>query len=200
VSDLVFGNLLKYLGEQGEFYRAAYPGGDTAYVRKSEAKPFREWFAETELTEESILEKALLLKGIPYTWGGTSTKMMDCSGFTKTVFLMNGIVLLRDASQQVNTGISVDISGGYENLRKGDLMFFGKKGENGQKDRIRHVAIYIGDNQFIHESGFARIASLDPTKDNYDEVNAREFVQARRIIGAVGTEGITTLDKILTNK
>jgi SH3-like domain-containing protein len=199
VSDLVFGNILKLLGGQGDFYQVAYPAGDTAYVRKSESKLFHQWLSEIKPTEESIIEKALLLKGIPYTWGGTSTKMMDCSGFTKTVFLMNGIVLLRDASQQVTTGIPVDITGGYENLHKGDLMFFGKKGENGRKDRIRHVAIYMGDKEFIHAAGYVGISSLDPVKPNYDDLNTREFVQARRIIGAVGTKGVTTLDKIMTD-
>jgi len=200
VSDLVFGNFLKFLGEQGDFYQVAYPVGDTAYIRKSEAKLFHQWLSEINPTEESIVEKALLLKGIPYTWGGTSTKMMDCSGFTKTVFLMNGIVLLRDASQQVTTGAPVDITTGYENLQKGDLLFFGKKGENGKKDRIRHVGIYLGNNEFIHEAGFVRVASLDPAKPNYDELNTREFVQARRIIGAVGTNGVMELGKVMTNK
>jgi cell wall-associated NlpC family hydrolase len=198
-SDLVFGNILKLLDEQGDFYQVIYPAGDTAYVRKSESKLFHQWLSKINLTEESIIEKSLLLKGIPYTWGGASTKMMDCSGFTKTVFLMNGIVLLRDASQQVTAGIPVDITSGYENLQKGDLMFFGKKGENGRKDRIRHVAIYLGNKEFIHAAGYVGISSLDPVKPNYDDLNTREFVQARRIIGAIGTKGITTLDKVMTD-
>ncbi|MDR2385060.1 MAG: C40 family peptidase [Tannerella sp.] len=200
VSDLVFGNILRLTGEQDDFYQVAYPAGDTAYIRKSEAKPLHQWLSELRPTEESIIEKALLLKGIPYTWGGTSTKMMDCSGFTKTVFLMNGIVLLRDASQQATAGIPVDIANGYDNLHKGDLMFFGKKGEHGKKDRIRHTGIYMGNKEFIHEAGFVRIASLDPAKPDYDELNTREFVQARRILGAVGTKGVKWLNEIMTNE
>ena len=101
---------------------------------------------------------------------------------------------MRDASQQVKTGISVDISNGYENLRPGDLMFFGKKAQDGKKERIRHVAFYKGDKEFIHASGYIRINSLDSTKANYDELNTREFVRASRVIGAVDTKGIWSIN------
>jgi cell wall-associated NlpC family hydrolase len=132
----------------------------------------------------------LELKGIPYSWGGTSVKGMDCSGYTKTVFLKNGIILRRDASQQAQTGIPVDISSGYGQLRPGDLMFFGKKATDETSERIRHVAIYIGNKEFIHASGYIKINSLDPNQPNYDEGNTREFVRASRVIGAVGSYGI----------
>ncbi len=190
VSDLVFGNMLKFEGEVGKFYKVSYPDGRKGYVLKTQSRPFDKWMSSVNLTEQSILQKAQSLKGIPYTWGGTSPKMMDCSGFTKTVMLMHGVILLRDASQQVNTGTPVDISAGYDNLRPGDLMFFGKKGQDGNKDRIRHVGFYMGNSEFIHASGYVRISSLDSTRANYDEVNTREFVSASRIIGAVGTKGI----------
>lgn len=189
-SDLAFGNMLKLENDNGRFYKVSYPDGRIAYVLKSQSKPYEEWLASVKLTEESILEKALSLKGIPYTWGGTSVKGMDCSGFTKTVMLMHGIILMRDASQQIKTGIPVDISDSYDNLRPGDLMFFGKKTQDGKKERIRHVAFYKGDKEFIHASGYIRINSLDSTKANYDELNAKEFVGASRIIGAVDTKGI----------
>lgn len=190
VSDLVFGNMLKLEGETGRFYNVSYPDGRRGYVLKSQSQPFDKWISSLTLTEKSILNKAVSLKGVPYTWGGTSTKMMDCSGFTKTVLLMHGIITLRDASQQVNTGIPVDISKGYENLRPGDLMFFGKRGHDGKKDRILHVGFYMGNNEFIHASGYVRISSMDSTKTNYDETNTKEFIRASRVIGAVGTKGI----------
>ena len=194
VSDLVFGNMLKLEADNGRFYKVSYPDGRIAYVLKSQSKPYEEWLTSVKLTEESILEKALSLKGIPYMWGGTSVKGMDCSGFTKTVMLMHGIILMRDASQQVKTGIPVDISNGYENLRPGDLMFFGKKAQDGKKERIRHVAFYKGDKEFVHASGYIRINSLDSTKANYDELNTREFVRASRVIGAVDTKGIWSIN------
>lgn len=193
VTDLVNGNMLRLEGTKGKFYKVSYPDGKTAYVLKSQAKPYTEWKKSIRLTQKSIIYKAFYLMGIPYVWGGTSIKGMDCSGYTKTVLFMHGIILMRDASQQVNTGIPVDISRNYDNLEIGDLMFFGKKGEDG-KERIRHVGFYIGNQKFIHASGSIRISSINPNADDYDEVNAKEFIRATRIIGAVDTKGIWTID------
>ena len=196
VSDLVFGNLLKLEGESKKFYYVSYPDGRKAYVSKKQATLYDKWKTSRKLTEKSIIETALTLKGIPYTWGGTSVKGMDCSGFTKTVFLKHGIILKRDAWQQAQTGIPVDISAGYDNLRPGDLMFFGRKATSETPERIRHVAIYMGNKEFIHAAGLVKINSLDPSKPNYDELNTREFLRATRIIGAVGSEGIQVIDDI----
>jgi len=193
-SDLVFGNLLKWEGENKNFFYASFPDGRKVYVSKTQARLFDDWKSSKQLSEKSIVESALTLKGIPYSWGGTSVKGMDCSGFTKTVFLKNGIILRRDAWQQAQTGIPVDISKGYDRLRPGDLMFFGKKATAETAEKIRHVAIYIGNKEFIQASGYIRVSSLDPAKPNYDEGNTREFVRASRIIGAVGGEGIWTMD------
>ena len=190
LSDLAFGNLLKWEGDNGRFYRVAYPDGRRAYVLKSQSRRFNDWKTSIRLTEESIVQQAIALKGIPYTWGGTSVKGMDCSGFSKTVYLKHGIVLRRDASQQAKTGIPVDISEGYDKLRPGDLLFFGKQAEGDRKERVRHVAIYLGNKEFIHASGYIRINSLDPEQPLYDEVNAVELIRASRILGAAGTEGI----------
>jgi hypothetical protein len=190
VSDLVFGDLLRWEGETKKFFHVSYPDGRKAYVSKTQARLFDQWKSSCRLSEKSIVQTALALKGIPYTWGGTSVKGMDCSGFVKTVFLKNGIILLRDASQQAQTGIPVDISAGYDRLRPGDLMFFGKKATSDTGEKVRHVAIYIGNKEFIHASGYVRISSLDPNQPNYDDGNTREFIRASRIIGAVGSKGI----------
>jgi len=193
-SDLVFGNLLKWEGESKKFFYVSFPDGRKAYVLKSQAQLYNKWKASLRLTEENIVQTALTLKGIPYVWGGASVKGMDCSGFVKTVFLKNGIILRRDAWQQAQTGIPVDISKGYDQLRPGDLMFFGKKATSNTGEKIRHVAIYIGNKEFIHASGYVKINSLDPKQPNYDEGNTREFIHASRIIGAVGSEGIWNID------
>jgi hypothetical protein len=190
VSDLVFGNLMKWEGDAGRFYLVSFPDERRAYVLRSQNQHFDTWKASIRLTEESIVNQAFTLKGIPYTWGGTSVKSMDCSGFVKTVYLKHGIILRRDASQQVKTGIPVDISNGYANLRPGDLLFFGRSAEGDKAERIRHVGIYIGNREFIHAAGLVHISSFDPERPNYDEGNTKEFIHARRILGAVGMEGV----------
>ncbi len=117
VSDLVAGNLLKIMGEDSDFYLVNYPDGRVAYIKKDEAKLFNEWYNALNPNGETILKTAYRFMGIPYLWGGTSTKGMDCSGFTKTVYYLNGIILQRDASQQVNTGELVDTKDGWQNLK-----------------------------------------------------------------------------------
>lgn len=89
----------------------------------------------------------------PYLWGGRSPFGIDCSGFTQMVYKFAGIRLLRDASQQVTQGKSVDF---MEQCELGDLAFF----DNG-KGQIGHVGIIIQDCHIIHASGKVRIDKLD---------------------------------------
>lgn len=193
VSDLVYGNMLRLEGEEGNFYQVAYPDGRRGFVLKNQAKTFEEWIAGQQLSEAAVLEAAFRMKGIPYTWGGTSVKGLDCSGFTKSVFFEFGVILQRDASQQAKTGEPVDITNGYDMLCPGDLLFFGKAATADKPARVRHVAFYIGNKEFIHASGFIKVNSLDPTQPHYDELNTKELLSARRIIGYVDTEGIQSI-------
>lgn len=196
VSDLTAGNLLKIMGEDSDFYLVNYPDNRTAYVKKDEAKLFNDWYNSLNPTGETILNTAKRFMGIPYLWGGTSTKGMDCSGFTKTVYFLNGIILQRDASQQVNTGELVDTENGWENLQAGDLLFFGRKAKGDKNERITHVAIYIGDGDFIHAAGRVKINSFNPSKSYYSDYRKSGFIRAKRILTSVGKNGI---EKILDN-
>ena len=54
-------------------------------------------------------------------------KAVDCSGFSQSVYYLNGIILLRDASLQALHGMNVDISQGYGQLKPGDLLFSGQR-------------------------------------------------------------------------
>lgn len=196
VSDLVAGNLLKLIGEEGDFYKVNYPDGREAFVKKDDAQLFDDWYNALNPTGETILNTAYKFMGIPYLWGGTSTKGMDCSGFTKTVYFLNGIILDRDASQQVNTGELVDTKDGWQNLQPGDLLFFGTKAKENRKERVTHVAIYIGDGDFIHAAGRVRINSFNKNKSYYSNYRDNMFIRAKRILSSVGKNGI---ERILNN-
>ena len=196
VSDLVAGNLLKIMGEDSNFFLVNYPDGRVAYIKKDEAKLFNDWYGALNPTGETILNTAYRFMGIPYLWGGTSTKGMDCSGFTKTVYYLNGIILQRDASQQANDGELVDTKDGWQNLQPGDLLFFGKKATDNKKERVTHVAIYIGDGDFIHAAGRVKINSFNPEKPYYSDYRKSGFICAKRILTSVGKNGI---ERILGN-
>lgn len=191
VSDLVAGNMLVIKGSKGKFYHVDYPDGREAYVRKSDVMKTSDWLKSIELTGESIVNTACRFMGVPYLWGGTSPKGMDCSGFTKTVYFMHGIILPRDASQQVWSGKLIDSSGDFSDALPGDLLFFGSKAtDDNPKERVVHVGIYLGNNRFIHASDYVHINSLDPADPLYDEFNANRYLRTKRIIGEESSPGI----------
>ncbi len=195
VSDLVAGNFLVMLGEENNFYKVKYPDGRIAFVEKSQCENLKEWLDKRNPTENDILKTAERFMGIPYLWGGTSTKGMDCSGFTKTVYFLNGIVLQRDASQQVHTGELVDTQNGFDNLRPGDLLFFGSAATDSTKEKVTHVAIYYGNHEFIHAAGRIKINSFDRNTENFSEYRLNHFIRAKRILNSVDKNGITSIKK-----
>jgi len=190
VSDLVIGDILINIGEEGDYVKVQFPDKRIAFVKKENTKAVKDWLSTAKPTQENIVETAKSFMGIPYLWGGTSAKEMDCSGFTKTVYFLNGVLLDRDASQQVNNGILVDTENGFENLQKGDLLFFGFKATDKKKERVTHVGIYIGDLEFIHESGRVKINSFDEKRPNFSKYRLEHFIRARRIITSLNENGI----------
>src|SRR5690606_14282499 len=92
-ADLVMGNILELTNELQNFYEVKYPDGTIAYISKNEAMLYQDWLQKLNPSETSVVETAFGLNGLPYLWGGTSFKGVDCSGFTKTVYFMNGMVI-----------------------------------------------------------------------------------------------------------
>lgn len=190
ISDLVIGNILVKIGEQEGFTKVKYPDGREAFVETYELKDFNEWLSYAYPTRENIIKTAKLFIGNPYLWGGTSAKGLDCSGFTKTVYFLNGVLLDRDASQQVKKGIEVDTENNFDNVQKGDLLFFGVKSKDGLRKRITHVGIYIDNLEFIHEAGKVKYNSFDKNAQNFSKYRLKNFAGSRNIIDSIGKNGI----------
>ena len=128
-----------------------------------------------------LVETARKFLGVPYLWGGTSAKGMDCSGFSKTIFGLHGYLLPRDASQQVRVGKLINTDKTWKNLIPGDLMFFGSHRDDGS-ERITHVAIYMGNGKIIHAAGRVKIESLNPNDPDFANDRYDTFIKAKRMV------------------
>lgn len=193
VSDAVWGDIVEVIGTSGKFIKVKLPDGREAFVPAADVMDFKQWVgsrkavipadapkATVEQARRQIIETAKAFLGVPYLWAGTSIKGVDCSGFSKTVYFLNGYMLLRNASQQYKTGEAVDVSQGLDNLQPADLVFFGREATAEKPERISHVAIYLGDGKIIHSSMLVRINSLIEGEPDY---YSRKPIRACRIIG-----------------
>lgn len=225
VCDLVGGNIMRVIPEvrdmdsagrslkskarKKDWTQVMLPSGKTGWVQsgsiakhngfRSIAKGEGNSDSVSEQETEQIIAQAVRLAGVPYLWGGMSAKGVDCSGLVRISFLMNGILLPRNASQQIHCGERVrmainkefwndrgnmsafrtEMLARTENLQRGDLVFFGTPAmEEGQRDRVTHVGIYLGNGRIIHSSHLVRINSLIPGETDYYE-------NAHRLLGAI---------------
>ncbi|WP_456376649.1 C40 family peptidase [Lutibacter sp.] len=184
LTDMVLGAKVKIIEELENSFKVEFPDGRNGFVKKEEAESYSKWLIHLKPSKELIESYAKSLLGSPYLWGGTSTKGMDCSGFVKTVYLMNGFVTPRDASQQILAGQVVDEDLKLKGLEKGDLMFFGSKATKDKKQRVTHVGIWLGNDrqEFIHSSRRVRINSMNPKSDIFDVWCSENYLGSRRYL------------------
>lgn len=78
-----------------------------------------------------------------YLWGGTIAPNYDCSGLMQAAFGSQGIWLPRDSYQQEAFATQVEIAA----MLPGDLIFFGTP------TKTDHVALHLGELQYLHSSG-----------------------------------------------
>ncbi len=185
VTDLVNGCIVIASGgaprvENGRL-NVELPDGRTGYIDASALTPIEEW-AGQDFNPDRILDIAYSMEGTPYLWGGTSTKAIDCSGLAKVSYYANGIILMRDASQQALTGTRINASD-WRTCRPGDLLFFG----NAKTGKVTHVAIYDRNGNYVHSSGRVKRNSVDPESEFY---LTTPFLHAVRIAGNEETPGI----------
>jgi len=98
--------------------------------------------ARSSALASSLTRSAMRFLGTPYSFGGTSTRGFDCSGFVQHVFAMMGVHLPRTADAQYDAGRK--IAGA---MRPGDLVFF-----QTYTAGVSHVGIYLGNDRFVHAS------------------------------------------------
>ena len=133
---------------------------------KSKGNSRAEWLSVDEQRMMGVING---MKGIPYRWGGTTEKGMDCSGFVMTVFWKAEKIQLPHSSRgMAGYGVSAPKAG----LRFGDLVFFKIRSY-----RINHVGIYVGEGRFAHASSTEGV-TITPLDDPYYR---DKYVKAKRL-------------------
>lgn len=188
ISDIVAGCITEITASSNSGHEVLLPDGRKGYIPSGKGILFDQLSPRIFLNPTNLVVTAESFMGIPYLWGGTSSKGFDCSGFVKTVYYLNGVILSRDASQQFQNGIRLRRNSFPDSLKKGDLLFFGPTRRG--RPRATHVGMYIGDTEFIHCAGMVRINSLDSTRVNFSRPRRDSFIGVRRIIGAPYGKGI----------
>lgn len=188
LSDCVMGSVLVAAGEENGFRKVVLPDGKTGFLPGEAVCGLREWMeSKTQADGEDIVAVARLFTGFPYLWGGLSPKGFDCSGLVKLCYFMNGMVLPRDAREQMATGKELDCSDILGEFRPGDLVFFGTPASSSKPASVTHVGIYVSEGYMIHSSLVVRINCLLPGRD--DSYTGKKMVGAVRVIGNAGLRG-----------
>ena len=109
------------------------PGGDTP-------RPSRVGSADRihRLSEAARIAQSRI--GAPYRYGEEGPVAFDCSGLVHFAYHRVGIAVPRTVRQLRRRAYPVKSS----RLRPGDLLFFRLSG------KVGHVAIYVGEERFVH--------------------------------------------------
>lgn len=169
------GTALNITGVSGNWLKVRDAAGSEGYVRSDLLSyggpaPVAETRTDVGATVgEQLVETAKQYIGYNYSWGGMSPSTgFDCSGFVNYIYSLYGYSMNRVAqSIYYNDGVSV----GRDELRPGDLLFFGS-------GYIGHVGIYIGNDQMIHSSDYDTGVIISDLQGHY----YNNLAGAKRII------------------
>ncbi len=136
--------------------------GRAGYIRFRFLAPYQAPRAVSDIGEaafrEAVTQTALSYLGTQYHWGGRSPLGLDCSGLCMVSYMLNGVLIYRDAKMPAGFAVHPIPR---EKVQKGDLFFF-----------PGHVAMCLGGDRFVHSTsrgGYYGVVvnSLDPADPDF---------------------------------
>ncbi|UVM17091.1 C40 family peptidase [Pseudomonas sp. B21-023] len=154
-------------------YRSSSVRARPANAAKQQQAVGMQAVAMSPKQSSEVLSRAVNVLGTPYRWGGSSPKKgFDCSGLVKYAFNDVADVDLPRTSNAMAQGQGVKVA--KSDLKPGDLIFFNIKSR-----RVNHVAIYLGNDRFIHAPRTGKRVSIDSLEKPYWQ---KHYVVAKRVL------------------
>ena len=128
------------ISKNGRFVKVKIPNGEYGWIRKNFITDLKTNYdtENEEILRDNLAKYALIYMGTQYRWGGKTPNGIDCSGLCSMAYMLNGIIIYRDAD--IKEGFPIrEIT--EDKLKKGDLIFF-----------PGHVAMYLGNEKYVHSS------------------------------------------------
>ncbi|MBB6215701.1 beta-lactamase class A [Anaerosolibacter carboniphilus] len=157
---LTRGAFVRVTGEaEDDWIQVILPQGEKGWIRTSFIKKMEHDCPNEneDVFRKKLVDTALSYFGTQYRWGGKSPIGIDCSGLCSMAYMLNGVIIYRDAILKDEYMKKID----REQMKPGDLLFF-----------PGHVAMYMGEDRYVHATGRegrVLINSLNPDHDDYRE-------------------------------
>lgn len=117
--------------------------------------------ASVTVSARSAAERAALVAlrqlGVPYRYGGASTRGFDCSGLVHFAYSAAGKTVPRTTAELWRRLEPVS----SRRLRVGDVLFFRIDGD------ISHVGLYLGKGRFVHAPASGRSVSVETLESGF---------------------------------
>ncbi|MBW7573041.1 NlpC/P60 family protein [Caproiciproducens faecalis] len=161
VGEVTRGGLLCPVGQpENGWQRVRFCDGREGFTWSAFLGEYISWWSKENepALRKALVNAALSYFGTQYRWGGKTPLGIDCSGLCSMAYLLNGIIICRDAHILPEFDMH-EIA--FKDIKEGDLLFF-----------PGHVAMYLGDSRYIHATAGNNchgvvINSLDPKAPDY---------------------------------